>query len=170
MSEKGVATALRTLCGVLAIFSGLLLAVGAFLPWVRSTPGLVDLRTWRADTVSGIDNGGIYFLVGHDGIFFLVGGVLIAALGLWTTLSRPKAAPILLILPGLAFGLVGLLESNSIRNEFVYNCCDMDGFAMGQGIRWIYAGAAGTFLAGLILVGQMRARDPRRVRAEPLPR
>ena len=156
MSDTRVALAQRTLSSALAIVGGLLLAVGALLPWVRSTPGLVDLRTWRADTISGVDNGGIYFLVGRDGIFFLVGGILIAALGLWTILSRPKAAPILLILSGLASGLFGLLESNSIRNEFVYNCCDMGGFAMGQGIRWIYAGAAATFLAGLILIGQMR--------------
>ena len=166
MSDTRVATALRTVGGVLAIIGGLLLVVSAFLPWITSTPGFVNITSWRADTVSGMDDGGIYFLVGHDGIFFLVGGVLIAALGLWTTLSRLKAAPILLILSGLALGLFGLLESNSIRNEFVYNCCDMDGIALGQGIRWIYAGAAATFLAGLILVGQMRVQNPRRVRAE----
>jgi hypothetical protein len=146
----------RTLNGVLAITGGLLLAVSAFRPWIRSTPGLEADPTRPMDTVSGMDGG--------DGIFFLAGGVLIAALGLLTTLSRPKAAPILLILSGLAFGLFGLLEYNSIRDSIratLSNCCDMGGFAMGVGIWWIYAGAAATFLAGLILVGQMRVQHPR---------
>ena len=149
--------ALRTLGGVLAITGGLLLAVSAFRPWIRSTPGLVaDPTSFRADTVSGMDGG--------DGIFFLVGGVLIAALGLWTTLSRPKAAPILFILSGLAFGLLGLFEYNSIgdniRGYNLNHCCDMGGFALGEGIWWIYAWAAATFLAGLVLDGQMRVQHP----------
>jgi hypothetical protein len=166
MSDTRVATALRTVSGALAIIGGLLLGVSAFLPWITSTPFAVP-ASWHPDTVSGMDDGGIYFLVGRDGIFVLVGGALIAALGLWTTLSRFKAAPILLILSGLAFGLFGLLESDSIRNGFpVHQVMDLDGIALGQGIRWIYAGAAATFLAGLILIGQLRAWDPRRVRAE----
>ena len=157
MSDTRVALVLRTLGSVLAIIGGLLLAVSAFLPWIRSTPGFVgDPTSVSVDTFSLMDVG--------DGIFFLAGGVLIAALGLLTTLSRPKAAPILLILSGLAFGLFGLLEFNSIRDYVrAYSrnhCCDMPGFAMAEGIRWIYAGAAATFLAGLILVGQrsLRAR------------
>jgi hypothetical protein len=162
MSQRRLATAPSTLGGVLAIIGGLLLIIGAFLPWIRSKPGLVDLASWRAETVSGMDDGGIYFLVGHDGIFALVGGVLIAALGLWITLSRPKAAPVLLILSGLAFGLFGLLEDNSIRNGLpVAQVSDAGGFAVGHGIRWIYAGAAATFLAGIILVGRMRVEHPR---------
>jgi hypothetical protein len=154
MSDTRVAMAQRTLGGVLAIIGGLLLAVSAFLPWIRSTPGGMEADPTRAmDTVSGMDGG--------DGIFFLAGGVLIAALGLLTTLSRPKAAPILLILSGLAFGLFGLLEYNSIRDSirpYAHNCCDMGGFAVGEGIWWIFAGAAATFLAGLILVGQRSLR------------
>ena len=35
----------------------------------------------------------------------------------------------------------------------------MNGFALGEGIWWIYAGAAATFLAGLVLVGQMRVQQ-----------
>jgi hypothetical protein len=109
MSDTRMAMAQRTLNGVLAITGGLLLAVSAFRPWIRSTPGLEADPTRPMDTVSGMDGG--------DGIFFLAGGVLIAALGLLTTLSRPRAAPILLILNGLAFGLFGLLEYNSIRDS-----------------------------------------------------
>ena len=157
MSDTRMAMAQRTLGSVLAISGGLLLAVSAFRPWIRSTPGGMEADPTRAmDTVSG--------MVGGDGIFFLAGGVLIASLGLWTTLSRPKAAPILLILGGLAFGLLGLLEHNSIRNTVRYHahdCCDMPGIAMGEGVWWIYAGAVVTFLAGLALVGQMRVQHRR---------
>jgi len=103
MSDTRVATALRTLGGILAIIGGLLLAVSAFLPWKRSTPGFVlDPTSVPISTVSGIDGG--------SGIVALVGGVLIAALGLWTILSRPNAVPFLLIFSGLAFGLLGLFE------------------------------------------------------------
>jgi hypothetical protein len=153
----------RTLGRVLAIIGGLLLALSAFLPWVKIGPGFVlhlpPVSSW--DTVSGIDGDGFFFLVGDDGFFFLVGGVLIAALGLWTTMSRPKAAPIILILSGLAFGLLGRFEYNSIINGFGNRCCDMFSFRVGEGIWWIYAGAAATFLAGLVLVGQMRVQHPR---------
>jgi hypothetical protein len=167
MSDTRVAMAQRTLGSVLAIVGGLLLAVSAFLPWVNIGPGFVavlpPVSSW--DTVSGIDGDGSFygsfFLVGDDGIFFLVGGVLIAALGLWATLSRPKAAPILLILSGLAFGFLGRFEYDSIRKGFSDRCCDMFTFGVGEGIWWIYAGAAATFLAGLVLVGQMRVQHPR---------
>lgn len=158
MSETRMAMAQRTLGSVLAIMGGLLLAVGAFLPWVKIGPGLVanppPVSSW--DTVSGID-GHEWFLVGDDGIFFLIGGVLIAALGLWTILSPPKAAPILLILSGLAFGLLGWFEFASIGHSVP--CCDFFTIQVGEGIWWIYAGAAATFLAGLVLsarVEQMR--------------
>ena len=147
----------RTLGSVLAIIGGLLLAVSAFLPWVKIGPGLVanppPVSSW--ETVSGMD-GHEWFLVGDDGIFFLIGGVLIAALGLWTILSRPKAAPIILILCGLAFGLLGWFEFGSIGHSVP--CCDFFTVHMGEGIG-DYAGAAATFLAGLVLsarVGQMR--------------
>ena len=158
MSETRVAAAQRTLGSVLAIIGGLLLAVSAFLPWVKIGPGLVatppPVSSW--DTVSGID-GHEWFLVGDDGIFFLIGGVLIAALGLWTILSRPKAAPIVLILSGLAFGLLGWFEFDSIGHSVP--CCDFFTVHMGEAIWWIYAGATATFLAGLVLsarVGHMR--------------
>jgi hypothetical protein len=165
MSDTGVATAARTLGGILAIIGGLLLAVSAFLPWVKIGPGfavsLPPVSSW--DTVSGVD-GHQWFLVGDDGIFFLIGGVLIAALGLWTILSRPKPAAVILILSGLAFGLLGMFEYNSIRHSVP--CCDFFTIRMGEGITWIYAGAAATFLAGLVLDGQMRVQNPHRVRAE----
>lgn len=127
-----MAMAQRTLGSVLAIMGGLLLAVGAFLPWVKIGPGLVanppPVSSW--DTVSGID-GHEWFLVGDDGIFFLIGGVLIAALGLWTILSPPKAAPILLILSGLAFGLLGWFEFASIGHSVP--CCDFFYHPGGRG-------------------------------------
>ena len=114
-----MAVAQRTLGGILAIIGGLLLAVSAFLPWIKSTtPWYSSIPPPALDTFNGMDDRvGNFYLVGSDGIFFLVGGALIAALGLWTTLSRPKAAPILLILSGLAFGLLGLLEDNSMRDS-----------------------------------------------------
>jgi len=159
MSDMRVAAARRTVGGILAIIGGLLLAVSAFLPWVRISPGFVlntpPVSSW--ETVSGIEGDGFYFIVGRDGIFLLVGGLLIAALGLRTTLGRPKAAPILLILSGLAFGLLGRFELNSIRD--MSSCCDMPSPGAAGGIWWIYAGAAATFLAALVLsarVGQMR--------------
>jgi hypothetical protein len=159
MSDRRVTMARRTLGSILAIIGGLLLAVSAFLPWVKIGPGFVavppGVSGW--ETVSGIDANGTYFLVGRDGIIFLVGGVLIAALGLWTTLSRPRAAPILLILSGLAFGLLGRFEYDSIREGASNQCCDFATFFVGAGFWWIYAGAAATFLAGLLLFGQMRA-------------
>ena len=165
MSNTRVATARRTLGGVLAIIGGLLLAVGAFLPWVKIGPGLVvnppPVSSW--DTVSGID-GHEWLLVGDDGIFFLIGGVLIAALGLWTILSRPKAAPIILIISGLAFGLLVWFEVASIGHSVP--CCDFFTIHVGEGIWWIYAGAGATFLAGLILVGQMSGH--RRPGARPV--
>ncbi len=146
----------RTLGSVLAIIGGLLLAIGAFMPWVKIGPGFVavppGVSGW--ETISGIDGDGLFFLVGDDGLFFLVGGVLIAALGLWTTLSRPRAAPILLIVSGLAFGLLGRFEYDSIRDGASNQCCDFATFFVGAGIWWIYAGAAATFLAGLVLVGR----------------
>lgn len=167
MSDTRMAMAQRTLGGVLAIIGGLLLAVSAFLPWIKSTTSwYASVPPPALDTFNGMDDGvGNFYLVGGDGIFFLVGGALIAALGLWTTLSRPKAAPIILILSGLAFGLFGRLEYNSIRDSVRdyarEHCCDMPGFAVGESTWWIFAGAAATFLAGLILVGQMRVQHRR---------
>ena len=112
MSNTRMAVAQHTLGGVLAIIGGLLLAVSAFLPSIESTtPWYSSIPPPALDTFNGMDDRvGNFYLVGGDGIFFLVGGALIAALGLWTILSRPKAAPILLILSGLAFGLLGLFE------------------------------------------------------------
>jgi len=160
MSDARVATALRTPGGILAIIGGLLLVVSAFLPWVKIGPGFVvnppPVSSW--DTVSGVD-GHEWFLVGDDGIFVLIGGVLIAALGLWTILSRPKAAPIILILSGLAFGLLGRFEYDSIGHSVP--CCDFFTIHVGEGIWWIYAGAAATLVAGLILDGQMRVQHRR---------
>jgi hypothetical protein len=160
MSDTRVAVARRTLGSGLAIIGGLLLAVSAFLPWVKIGPGFVvnlpPVSSW--DTVSGID-GHEWFLVGDDGFFFLIGGVLIAALGLWTILSQPKAAPIILILSGLAFGLLGRVEYDSIGHSVP--CCDMFSVYVGAGVLWIYAGAAATVLAGLVLVRQMRDQHPR---------
>jgi len=163
-----VATARRTLGCVLAIIGGLLLAAGAFLPWVKIGPsGFGDIpppvSNW--ETVSGIDGDGFFFLVGDDGFFFLVGGVLIAALGLWTILSRPRTAPVLLMLSGLAFGLLGWFEYNSIRNSTGSQCCDFASYRVGEGIWWIYAGAAAIFLAGLVLAGQIGAPSGRARRA-----
>jgi hypothetical protein len=44
MSDTRMAMAQRTLNGVLAITGGLLLAVSAFRPWIRSTPGGLEAR------------------------------------------------------------------------------------------------------------------------------
>jgi hypothetical protein len=161
MSNTRAALAQRRVGSILAIIGGALLAVSAFLPWVRINPGFVanpvPVSSW--ETVSGIDGDGFYFLVGHDGIFLLVGGALIAALGLWTSLNPPKAASILLILSGLAFGLLGRFEYKSIVD--MQSCCDMPSPGAAEGIRWIYAGAAAIFLAGVVLVRWMRVQHPR---------
>ena len=84
-------------------------------------------------------------------------------------MSRPKAAPILLILSGLAFGLLGRFEYDSIREGASNQCCDFATFYVGAGIWWIYAGAAATFLAGLVLIGQMRASGVARPAAQGSP-
>ena len=157
MSDTRVARALRTLGSVLALIGGLLLAVSAFLPWLTSTMvfGGVGSGNESVTLAYGMDHG--------DGIFFLVGGALIAALGLWTALSRLKIAPILLILSGIAFGVLGLFESKSIRDGISNDCCDFPVLSVGEGIVWIYAGAAATFLAGLVLVGQIRGGSESRM-------
>lgn len=161
MVDTRPAVALHTLGTVLAILGGLLLALSAFLPWVRIGPGSAALASpvssW--DTVTGIDGDPFYFLVGDDGFFFLAGGILIAALGLWTSLGRPKAAPIMLTLGGLAFGLLGWFEFKSIMSSV--SCCDFAQIHPGEGIWWIYTGAVATFLAGLLLVRQKRVQHPR---------
>jgi hypothetical protein len=82
--------------GIMAIAGGLLFALGAFLPWIKVTAPFVGSLS-----VSGMEG---------DGIFFLVGGLFIAALGLWSILGSPKAAPALLILSGLGFGALSLLR------------------------------------------------------------
>jgi hypothetical protein len=51
-----------------------------------------------------------------DGIFFLIGGLLIAALGLWSILGTPSAAPVLLILSGLAFGGLAFFEFSNVSD------------------------------------------------------
>jgi hypothetical protein len=62
-----------------AIVGGALLAAGAFLPWI---------------TVTGDDHTTVSIhAIGGDGIFFLVGAVLVAGLGLWCILGHPRAAP-----------------------------------------------------------------------------
>jgi hypothetical protein len=81
MSTMGVGGAAqrRMLGGMIAIAGGLLLVLGAFLPWVKVTAALVGSLA-----VSGIEG---------DGIFFLVGGVLIAERTVYKCPSRANTAP-----------------------------------------------------------------------------
>jgi hypothetical protein len=127
---------------VLAIVGGGLAAIGAFLPWVTATAAFVGTVTR-----SGMEGG--------DGPIFLGVGILVAALGLWAVLDHPTAAPILLILAGVA--IVGLTVPEYIEvNERVGGLdSDFATASVGAGIWALFAGGVATGLAGLILIGQM---------------
>lgn len=143
MSATGVGGAAqrRMLGGIMAIAGGLLFALGAFLPWVKVTAPFVGSLS-----VSGMEG---------DGIFFLVGGLLIAVLGLWSILGSPKAAPVLLILAGLGFGGLAFFEYNNVSGGIGDIDSDFALASMGAGIWTLLAGAVATVVAGFTLNGQM---------------
>jgi hypothetical protein len=76
---------------------GALIAIGAFLPWVKAIAAFVGTITR-----SGMEGG--------DGPIFLIVGIIIAAVGLWSLMARPTMAPGLLILGGLAVGGLAFME------------------------------------------------------------
>ena len=106
-----------------------------------------------------------------DGIFFLVGGLLIAALGLWSILGSPKAAPVLLILAGLGFGALAFFEYNNVSGGIGDIGSEFAAATMGAGIWTLLAGAVATVVAGFTLNGQMSpapaASAPRREQLRP---
>jgi hypothetical protein len=143
MSTTGVGGAAqrRMLGGIIAIAGGLLLALGAFLPWVKVTAAFVGSLS-----VSGMEG---------DGIFFLVGGLLISALGLWSIFGTPRAAPALLILSGLGFGGLAFFEFNNVSEGIGGMDSEFALASMGAGIWTLLAGAVATVVAGFTLTGQM---------------
>jgi hypothetical protein len=144
----------RTLGGVLAILAGALIVLGAFLPWVKATAVFVGTITR-----SGMEGG--------DGPIFLGAGIVIAALGLWSVMGRPAAAPVLLILGGLAVGGLTLLEYNDVSERVGGLGSDLATASVGAGIWSLFAGATASLVAGLILVGQMTATPVRPDAAVP---
>lgn len=145
----------RTLGGVLAIVGGALTALGAFLPWVKATAVFVGTITR-----SGMEGG--------DGPIFLGAGLVIAALGLWSVIGRPSAAPVLLVLAGLVVGGFALVDYNEVSQRVGDLGSNLATASVGAGIWSLFAGAAASAIAGLILVGQMTAA-PIRADAPPLP-
>lgn len=132
----------RTLGGVLAIIGGGLIALGAFLPWIKATAPFVGTITR-----SGMEGG--------DGPIFLGAGLVIAALGLWSVIGRPSSAPVLLILAGLVLGGFALLDYNEVSGRVGGLGSDLATASVGAGIWSLFAGAAASVVAGLMLLGQM---------------
>jgi hypothetical protein len=136
--------------GIIAIAGGLLLVLGAFLPWVTVRAALLGSLS-----VSGMEG---------DGIFFLIGGLLVAALGLWSILGTPSAAPQLLILSGVGFGALAIFEFSNVSDGIGGIESEFAAASMGPGILTLLAGAAAILVAGFTLRGHMTP-----VSAEPAP-
>jgi hypothetical protein len=130
--------------GILAIAGGSLIVLGAFLPWVKATAAFLGTVTR-----SGMEGG--------DGPIFLIAGFIIAGIGLWSIMARPTVAPALLILGGLAVGGLTLLEYNEVSNRVGGLGSSLATASVGAGIWSLFAGAAASLVAGLILVGQRTA-------------
>jgi hypothetical protein len=81
--------------------------------------------------------------------------LLIAALGLWSILGSPKAAPVLLILAGLGFGALAFFEYDNVSGGIGDIGSEFAAASMGAGIWTLLAGAVGTVVAGFTLNGQM---------------
>jgi hypothetical protein len=141
----------RTFGAVLAITGGLLIAAGAFLPWAYAGVTFLGVDVAK----SGMEGG--------DGVVFLGAGLVVAVVGLWSLLGRPTLAPFLLIVGALAVGLGAIVEYGDVDERAV----DIERLgggavdvAVGAGIWTMFAGAALALIAGLVLVGQMKAPNP----------
>ena len=145
-SDVGKSDAGKTLAGRLAIAGGGLLVLGALLPWITVfIPG-----SGETPSNSGME--------GEDGLIFLMGGLVIAALGLWAFSGRPSAVPALLIVGGLAAGIGAFLEYSDIAQQ-ISSVSDSMGsrfsYSVGEGIWLLFAGALLTVVAGFVLWRQM---------------
>jgi hypothetical protein len=143
-ARGGTATNQRKIVGgVLAIAGGAMIVVGAFLPWIKASAAFVGTISR-----SGMEGG--------DGPIFLAIGFAIAALGLWSIIGRPSAAPFLLILAGLGAGGAAFLEYSEVNQRVDSVASEFAVASVGAGIWSLFAGAAASVIAGLVLAGQMR--------------
>jgi hypothetical protein len=129
--------------GKLATAGGALTVLGAFLSWVT-----VSTDYGATITESGMAAG--------DGAIFIGVGIFVVALGLWVILDHPKAAPVLLVLAGVAVvGLIALEYFSEIK-ERVEGTWGFEWASVGIGIYTLFAGGLITALAGVVLRGKMR--------------
>jgi hypothetical protein len=82
-------------------------------------------------------------------------GVLIGALGLWAILDHPSAAPVLLILAGVAVVALAALEYLDVNERVEAVTSEFATASVGAGIYALFAGGLASGIAGIVLVGQM---------------
>jgi hypothetical protein len=127
--------------GKLAIAGGALTVLGAFFSWVT-----VSTDYGATITESGMADG--------DGAIFL--GIFVVALGLWVALDHPRAAPVLLVLAGVAVVGLTALEYFSEIKERVEGTWAVEWASVGSGIYALFMGGLATALAGVMLSGKIR--------------
>jgi hypothetical protein len=129
--------------GKLAVAGGSLTVLGVFLSWVTVSTDYV-----ATITESGMANG--------DGAILLGVGIFVVALGLWVVLDHPRAAPVLLVLAGVAVvGLTALEYFGEIK-ERVEGTWGFETASVGSGIYALFVGGLATALAGVMLAGKIR--------------
>jgi hypothetical protein len=129
--------------GKLALAGGALTVLGAFLSWVT-----VSTDYGAKITESGMADG--------DGAIILGVGIFVVALGLWVVLDHPRAAPVLLVLAGVAVVGLTALEYFSEIKERVEGMWGLEWASVGIGIYTLFAGGLATALAGVMLAGKIR--------------
>jgi hypothetical protein len=133
----------KSLGAVLAIAAGGLLILGAALPWITMGSPLVGTMANRSG------------LAGEDGLIFLVGGLILAALGLCALSGHPSTVPGLLIAGGLAAASGALLEYRDMAQAITGVANDASySLGVGVGIWFLFAGGLLCVVAGIVLWGQ----------------
>ena len=117
--------------------------LGALLSWV----------TVSTDYGATIAESG---MAAGDGAIFLGVGIFVVALGLWVVLDHPRAAPVLLVLAGVAVvGLTALEYFSEIKGR-VESTWGVEWASVGSGIYALFLGGLATALAGVMLAGKIR--------------
>lgn len=116
------------------------LAVGAFLPWVKATAPLIGTLT-----KSGMDGG--------DGVFLLVGALVLAALA-WAINSNGATSTRaygIVVISGLALALV-IYEISDVNNKIEDIGSDLVVASVGAGLYLSAVAAVTGIIGGLMAV------------------
>jgi len=129
---------------LLAAGGAALLALACFLPWITATAPFIG-------TISrnGMDNGG-------DGIWLLVGAVVVFAIAMWGAFTgRENAASIgwIYMTAGVLAIVVGVLEKNEVANRITEatSASSLIVASTGTGIWLIFVAGALIAVGGFLL-------------------